>query len=336
MFIGLREQQEELENRYLSEYAMKSSESRGRDREIAPCKYRTVFQRDRDRILHSDSFRRLKYKTQMFLSPSGDHFRTRLTHTMEVSQIARTISRALALNEDLTEAIALGHDLGHTPFGHSGERALDYILADYGGFRHYEQSGRVVRYLENHGTGLNLTYEVIDGIEHHTGKVLPSTLEGQVVRYSDRIAYLNHDIQDAIGAGILDESQIPKELLEILGHKHGERIDTMIADCITASMNQPMISLSVEIGDAMNRLRSFMFANVYNRTSDKEMDRRVEHVIASLFRFYSAHMELLPPSYLQQVEVFGEKQAVTDYIAGMTDRYAISQFEKYFVPSPRN
>jgi dGTPase len=334
--IQPRIQQERFEREFLSDRAAKSYASRGRERPIAPCDIRTEFQRDRDRIIHSNSFRRLKHKTQMFLSPSGDHYRTRLTHTMEVSQIARTISRALRLNEDLTEAIALGHDLGHTPFGHSGERALDTMLRETGGFRHYEQSGRVVRYLENYGEGLNLTAEVIDGIEHHTGDVWPMTLEGCVVRLSDRIAYLNHDIQDAIGAGVLQAEELPQECLEILGRTHGVRIDTMIRDCIVTSMNTDTITMSEPIRKSTEQLRAFMFSHVYNNTSDLQMDGRVHHVMENLYVYFLAHPQLLPRSYAVQRERFGDSQAVVDYIAGMTDRFAVAQFERLFVPAPRN
>lgn len=330
-----RSYQERFEREFLSPRAAKSENTRGRAREISPCDIRTEYQRDRDRIIHSKSFRRLKHKTQMFLSPGGDHFRTRLTHTMEVSQIARTISRALRLNEDLTEAIALGHDLGHTPFGHSGERALDSILKAQGGFRHNEQSERVVCFLEGDGNGLNLTYEVIDGIAHHTGDVMPCTLEGCVVRLSDRIAYLNHDIQDAVGAGILQNEDIPSSCLETLGHTHGQRIDTLIRDCVKESFDSDTIAMSDEIGGAMMELRTFMFSHVYNNTSDLEMDRRARHVIDHLFAYYMQHTELLPKTYARQRDRFGIQQAVADYVAGMTDRYAIADFERAFVPRPR-
>jgi len=330
-----RSYQERFEREFLSPRAAKSENTRGRAREISPCDIRTEYQRDRDRIIHSKSFRRLKHKTQMFLSPGGDHFRTRLTHTMEVSQIARTISRALRLNEDLTEAIALGHDLGHTPFGHSGERALDSILKAQGGFRHNEQSERVVCFLEGDGKGLNLTYEVIDGIAHHTGDVMPCTLEGCVVRLSDRIAYLNHDIQDAVGAGILRNEDIPSSCLETLGYTHGQRIDTLIRDCVKESFDRDTIQMSDEIGGAMMELRTFMFSNVYNNTSDLEMDRRARHVIDHLFAYYMQHTELLPETYARQRDRFGIQQAVADYVAGMTDRYAIADFERAFVPRPR-
>ena len=331
-----RSYQERFEREFLSQYAALSENSRGRRFPLAACDIRTEYQRDRDRIIHSKSFRRLKHKTQMFLSPGGDHYRTRLTHTMEVAQIARTISRALRLNEDLTEAIALGHDLGHTPFGHSGERALNKILQEQGGFRHNEQSERVVCYLENGAKGLNLTYEVIDGIAHHTGDVMPCTLEGCVVRMSDRIAYLNHDIQDAVGAGILRSEDIPRSCQKTLGYTHGQRIDTLIRDCIASSMGRDHITMSEGIASAMMELRSYMFTHVYNNTSDMEMDRRVKHVIDHLFAYYMQHTDLLPEAYALQREHFGVQQAVADYIAGMTDRYAIASFEQSFVPRPRN
>lgn len=336
MTENLRQRQEALEREILADWATKSGESAGREHMISPCDIRTEFQRDRDRIIHCKSFRRLKHKTQMFLSPGGDHYRTRLTHTMEVSQIARTISRALRLNEDLTEAIALGHDLGHTPFGHSGERALNEILKNDGGFRHNEQSGRVVRYLERGGQGLNLTREVIDGIVHHTGELWPKTPEGCVVRYCDRIAYLNHDIQDAIGAGVLRAEELPTECLRVLGKTHGERIDTMIRDCVAQSERARRICMSEEVGGSMMELRAFMFEHVYLVTSDAAMDRRVLHVMQNLYEHFRAHMDELPDSYAAQCESFGDAVAVSDYIAGMTDRYAVAKFGEVFLPMPAN
>lgn len=258
--MNIRERQEELERIYLSPYAALSSKSKGRRIYEEKCSVRTDFQRDRDRILHSKAFRRLKHKTQVFISPEGDHYRTRLTHTLEVSQIARTISKALRLNEDLTEAIALGHDLGHTPFGHTGEQVLDELMKE--GFRHEEQSLRVVEVLEQ-GKGLNLTWEVRDGIRNHTTRGNPATLEGQVVKLSDWIAYINHDIDDAQRAGVLKPEDLPEELIKVLGKKHGQRIDTMIKDVIATSFGRPFVKMSDEIYDATRRLRDFMFDNVY-------------------------------------------------------------------------
>lgn len=328
--MTLREEYERLEDSLLSPYAARSSQSRGRARDMAPCDLRTCFQRDRDRILHSTSFRRLKHKTQMFLAPKGDHYRTRLTHTMEVAQIARTIARALRLNEDLTEAIALGHDLGHTPFGHTGERSLAAACAC--GFAHEKQSLRVVEVIERDGAGLNLTEEVRDGIVHHTGDELPFTLEGRIVRYSDRIAYINHDIDDAIRAGMLSESDLPENLAEILGRSHGTRIDTLIRDVVTASQGKDCVIMSERVGDAMNELRSFLFAHLYARSIDAEQEKKARFVITHLFHYYRENTNEMPQEYRQLIASSGCEQAVCDYIAGMTDRYALSTFSRLYMP----
>ncbi|MEW5762728.1 MAG: deoxyguanosinetriphosphate triphosphohydrolase [Bacillota bacterium] len=325
----LRERTEELEDRILSPYACRSRASRGRERPEEPCAVRTDFQRDRDRIIHSKSFRRLKHKTQVFLIPEGDHYRTRLTHTLEVAQIARTVARALRLNEDLTEAIALGHDLGHTPFGHTGEAALNEIFP--GGFRHNEQSLRVVELLEG-GEGLNLTFEVRDGILHHTGRGMPATLEGQVVRIADRIAYINHDIDDALRGGVLKPDRLPPECLEVLGYTHRERINTMVTDLITASWEQPVIRLSSRVQEAMDRLRAFLFANVYEGSAAKREEGKACHVVRALYDYFAARPEALPPEYRRRVEEFGPARVACDYIAGMTDRYAVAVFGRLFVP----
>lgn len=319
--------QEQREEQYFSSYAQLSSKSKGRERAELPCSVRTEFQRDRDRIIHSKAFRRLKHKTQVFIAPEGDHYRTRLTHTLEVAQIARTVARALRLNEDLVEAIAVGHDLGHTPFGHSGEKALDAIY--HGGFKHNAQSLRVVEVLEKPG-GLNLTWEVRDGIYHHTGTRLPSTLEGQIVKIADRIAYINHDIDDALRGGIIEIADIPKEHLHILGDTHTMRINTMVRDMIENSWDQPKIAMSPQVGEAMDALRSFLFARVYINSAAKKEDEKAKYILKQLF-FYAVN---------NPVEIFGQREQwiddvermACDYIAGMTDRYAIAQYQKLFIP----
>lgn len=328
--VELRVRTEEWEAGTLSPYACRSAESRGRERPEAECTVRTAFQRDRDRIIHSKSFRRLKHKTQVFIIPEGDHFRTRLTHTLEVAQIARTIARALQLNEDLTEAIALGHDLGHTPFGHTGEAALDAVHS--GGFRHNEQSLRVVRYLEG-GGGLNLTREVCDGILNHTGPFQPATLEGQVVRVADRIAYINHDIDDSIRGGVLTPDRLPVDCLDVLGHTHRARINTMIVDLIETSREQPEIALSQPIGEVMNQLRDFMFDNVYVSSEAKREEGKARHVVQYLYAHFVEHPEALPVEYRRRAgESDSRAEVVCDYIAGMTDRYAVAVFQNLFVP----
>jgi len=326
----IRESSEEMELITLSRYATFSSNSKGRAVPEEKCPIRTDFQRDRDRIIHSKSFRRLKHKTQVFISPEGDHYRTRLTHTLEVSQIARTISKALKLNEDLTEAIALGHDLGHTPFGHAGEEILNNICSF--GFKHNEQSLRVVEVLEN-GVGLNLTFEVKDGILNHRGGSSPSTLEGQVVQFADKIAYINHDIDDAIRANILKESDLPQKCLKILGYSKRERINTLIVDIIKNSIDKPKINMSSEVYEAMIELRSFLFENVYIGSEAKRDENKAKYVIEELFYNFMSKPEMLPADVQAQISVYGKERSIVDYIAGMTDRYAIKKFYELFIPS---
>ncbi|WP_213974340.1 deoxyguanosinetriphosphate triphosphohydrolase [Tepidanaerobacter acetatoxydans] len=329
--MNFRKRQEEIEKSCLSPYASLSSKSKGRCRPEEKCSIRTDFQRDRDRILHSKAFRRLKHKTQVFISPEGDHYRTRLTHTLEVSQIARTISRSLRLNEDLTEAIALGHDLGHTPFGHTGEQVLNELLET--GFRHEEQSVRVVDFLEQ-GKGLNLTWEVRDGIKNHTTHGNPATLEGQVVRLSDWIAYINHDIDDAERAGILKPEDLPQESVKVLGKKHGERIDTMIKDVISTSFKQPIVAMSDDIYNATQKLRSYLFESVYvGSSSAKTQEKKVKTMLRLLFEYYILHPNFMPPEFIKISKEENIKRAVADYIAGMTDIYAIKKFREFFIPS---
>jgi len=286
------------------------------------------FQRDRDRILHCKSFRRLKHKTQVFLAPEGDHYRTRLTHTLEVSQIARTISRAIRLNEDLTEAIALGHDLGHTPFGHAGERALQECA---GTFEHNLQSLRVVDVLEN-GYGLNLTWEVRDGILNHKKGMYPATLEGRVVNLSDRIAYMNHDIDDAIRAGIMKLSDIPKKLVLSLGETHGNRINSMVTDMVENSQDRDNVSMSEEMEGYTNELREFLFSFLYLSKKAQQDGEKTLTIIKMLWDYYIAHPDGLPPEYRELIGRWGEKQVVVDYIAGMSDGYALRKFGELFVP----
>jgi len=325
-----RQYYERIQAETLSPYAMLAQNSRGRETPVEPCQIRTAFIRDRDRILHSKSFRRLKHKTQVFLSPQGDHYRTRLTHTLEVSQIARTISRALRLNEDLTEAIAMGHDLGHTPFGHSGEDVLNELLP--GGFEHNEQSLRVVEKLENEGEGLNLTFEVRDGILHHKKNGTPATLEGKVVSLADRIAYINHDIDDAIRAGILHESDLPRDAVRVLGDSHGKRINSMILDVVTQSFGKPTVQMSAPVFEQFDALRDFMFEHVYKNSKAKSEEEKAKRLVRELFAYYRAHTNLLTGEYAKYIAVDGEDRAVADYIAGMTDNYAISEYMRIFVP----
>lgn len=329
--MTIRESTEQWESAYLSPYAAFSKNSRGRDVEEAPCDIRPVYQRDRDRILHCKSFRRLKHKTQVFLTPRGDHYRTRLTHTLEVSQTARTVAKALRLNEDLTEAIALGHDLGHTPFGHAGEDMLNEICED--GFKHNEQSVRIVEKLEKDGQGLNLTWEVRDGILNHQTSLMPATLEGKIVRLSDKIAYINHDIDDAIRARVLSEEDIPAEYRNILGTTTRKRLDTMIHNIVTNSIEKNEIRMSEEVEKAMQGLRNFMFHNVYRNPRAKVEEERAKALLSRLFQYYSEHIDQLPRRYLNMMEQ-GEKKerVICDYIAGMTDQYAIAKFEEYFMP----
>ena len=327
--INLRQQQEEFETQYLSPFAAKSSESLGRFEYEEPCIIRTEFQRDRDRIIHSKAFRRLKDKTQVFISPLGDHYRTRLTHTLEVSQIARTIARALKLNEDLTESIAMGHDLGHTPFGHIGEKVLNALLTN--GFRHNEQSERIVTIIEN----LNLTKETIDGIRNHTGDILPKTLEGQIVRIADRIAYLNHDIDDSIRAGFITLEDLPKDVITVLGSSCSERITTMVCSMVRASSDKNLILLDPEVQETADTLRNWMFDNIYvgNNVRQKEA-QKAERVIKTLFEYYTESPQLLADHH-KQADKDPERTAA-DYIAGMTDRYAIKVFKQVFLPQPIN
>lgn len=323
-----RESYEAFETQWLSAYAAKSCDSRGRDRQEEPCQYRTVYQRDRDRILHSASFRRLKHKTQVFLSPEGDHYRTRLTHTLEVSQIARTIARALRLNEDLVEAIALGHDLGHTPFGHAGEKALDSLIV--GGFRHYEQSVRVVERLEKDGKGLNLTAEVRDGIRCHTKGTPAQTLEGRVVRLADRIAYINHDMDDATRAGLLKESDIPAQVRERLGEGRTTRIDTLVASAIQNSGKD--ICLDTETQQAFDLLHEFMFENLYRNPAAKSEESKVQELIEHMFGYMCRNTDRLPPMYAAIREAEGTERAVCDFIASMSDKYAVDAYRTIFIP----
>lgn len=328
--MTIREQTENFEQQTLSPLAMKSQNSKGREQAEEPCELRTVYQRDRDRILHCASFRRLMHKTQMLLSPSGDHYRTRLTHTLEVSQIARTISRALRLNEDLTEAIALGHDLGHTPFGHAGERALNEVYPE--GFKHYLQSVRVVKRLEKNGEGLNLTYEVIDGIACHTSGSMAQTLEGQAVRFADKIAYLNHDIDDAIRAGILSEENIPWEVHVSLGNTKSQRITTLIESVVKNSGEA--LKMDDKTANAFAVLREYMFATVYVDPIAKGEEKKAEEIVKALYRYFIAHAEKLPEDYKFICEAEGVERAVCDYVATMTDRYATTMFTDIFIPKP--
>ncbi len=328
--MTVREMLEQREEKMLSPFAVQSAKTKGRQESMEPCPIRTEFQRDRDRIIHCKSFRRLKFKTQVFISPEGDHYRTRLTHTLEVSQVARTLARALLLNEDLTEAIALGHDLGHTPFGHIGERTLDGLV--YGGFRHNEQSLRIVEKIEN-GRGLNLTEEVRDGIRNHSGAHLPNTLEGQCVHRADRIAYINHDIDDALRAGVLKDYELPKSCLKVLGDTHGTRIDTMIQDIVKNSTDKPFLSMSDEIQDATDELRAFLFEHVYRDQWRSAEEKKCDHVITTLFEHFIKHPNEMPLEYVEISYQDGTERAVTDFLACMTDRYAMRLYGQLFLPS---
>lgn len=330
--MTIRESTEQWEGQWLSPYASLSRNSRGREKEEPECDIRPVYQRDRDRILHCKSFRRLKHKTQVFLTPQGDHYRTRLTHTLEVAQTARTIARAMRLNEDLTEAIALGHDLGHTPFGHAGERALNQVCSE--GFAHNEQSVRIVERLEKGGKGLNLTWEVRDGILNHQMSGKPSTLEGMIVRYSDKIAYINHDVDDAIRAGVIRENEIPRTYTDILGHSTRERLNTMIHDIVNNSLEKPDIRMSEDVEFAFRGMRKYMFENVYTNPKAKGEEEKAENILKELFRYYMDHPERLSNEYIERMWQTGETQerSVCDYIAGMTDQYAIAKFQEFFVP----
>ncbi len=328
--MNVRETTEKYQAEQLSPLACLSQNSRGRMRKEEKCDIRTDFQRDRDRIIHSKAFRRLKHKTQVFLSPMGDHYRTRLTHTLEVSQIARTIARALRLNEDLTEAISLGHDLGHTPFGHKGESILNEICPS--GFKHNEQSLRVVDVLEGR-SGLNLTYEVRDGILRHTGDETPSTKEGEIVRIADKIAYINHDIDDAVRGGVLTEEDIPKEYSEIFGNKHSKRIDTMIKAMIDYSAaTGGKIGMADEYYGAMMGLRRFMFENVYYDSGTKAEEKKAEYIIEGLYARFKEDISLIPEDARRSSNTDDEELIVKDYIAGMSDPFAVSTYENLFVP----
>ena len=327
--ISVKEKTFETEARFLSPYAKKSCETKGRARAEAPCEFRTDFQRDRDRIIYSNSFKRLKNKTQVFFAPEGDHYITRLTHTLDVAQISRSIARALSLNEDLAEAIALGHDLGHTPFGHVGERVLDKLSPT--GFEHNIQSLRVVDVIEQEGRGLNLTEDVRDGILQHKSTGHPATLEGAAVSLADRIAYINHDIEDAIRAGILKDSELPQSAVAVLGHATRERINTAITDIYTQSLEQPFVRMSEKVAAATKELRGFMFEKVYALTN-KSMQERAERMLTEMFEYFMKHTERLPAQYVRLSEISSKEQIICDYLSGMTDRYAIDVFEDLFIP----
>lgn len=330
--MNIRERQEQFEIANLSPYAGYSCQSMGRDRPEPQCDIRTVYQRDRDRILHSKAFRRMKHKTQVFLAPRGDHYRTRLTHTLEVSQISRTIARALKLNEDLTEAIALGHDLGHTPFGHAGEAVLNTICPQ--GFKHYRQSVRVVELLEKDGRGLNLTKEVRDGIYNHSTSKMPATLEGQIVRLSDKIAYINHDIDDAIRGQIIREDEIPETFTSVLGHNSRMRLNTLIHDLIKSSYETDKIIMSPNVQDAMIGLRHYMFERVYTNPKAKGEEAKAQNLLQVLYEYYLDNINKMPAEFIYLIEERQEPKArvVCDYIAGMTDQYAIATYEELYVP----
>ncbi len=326
----MKEDVYKLEEYWLSAYAFKSKDTKGRKYPVDVCNLRTDFQRDRDRIIHSKSFRRLKHKTQVFLSPEGDHYRTRLTHTLEVMQIARSIARGLKLNEDLTEAIALGHDLGHTPFGHAGEKTLSSLTEGY--FEHNKQSIRQVEILENNGNGLNLTYEVLDGILNHKKTGNPLTLEGKVVSVSDRIAYINHDIDDAQRAGIIDESQLPKEVVKILGSSSSDRIGNMIMDIVKNSYNKNDVSMTESVNSATEILRNFMFEKVYTDSIAKKEEVKADRMIRIMYNYFYNNKDKLPEFYLNLSGKYTMQEIVCDYIAGMTDNFAIKVFNSVFVP----
>lgn len=332
--MNIRIRLEELEKSNLSQQAVLSKDTRGRISAEEKCNIRTEFQRDRDRIIHSKSFRRLKHKTQVFIAPEGDHYRTRLTHTLEVAQISRTLARALRLNEDLVEAVALGHDLGHTPFGHTGENALDKLHPK--GFKHNEQSLKVVDYLEHTKSrqGLNLTYEVRDGILNHTGNKKAGTLEGNIVRIADRIAYINHDIDDAIRANIITSGDLPKDCLDILGKGHGERINIMIIDVIKNSLGKEEISMSGEVGYYTEKLRDFMFERVYLNKNAKKEEKKAEYIIGQLYNYYMSHYNELPEEHRKQYKKNDliKEDTICDYIGGMTDRYVVNLVQEIFIP----
>ena len=323
-----REYSEQLERQVLSERAAFVVESKGREFPETPCDFRTDFQRDRDRVLHSKAFRRLKHKTQVFLLPESDHYRTRLTHTLEVSQIARTIARCLRLNEDLTEAIALAHDLGHTPFGHEGERALNRHMD--GGFRHYEQSVRVVEKLEHGGRGLNLTWEVRNGILCHTTGEQAATLEGRVVRIADHVAYINHDIDDALRAGVFSEEEIPAAIKNVLGETRNKRFNTLIGSIVENSTED--IAMRADVQEAFDELHTFMFDRLYRDSIAKDEEKKVNEFMERLFTYYCENVDRLPEEYRSIAEQEGAQRAVGDYIAGMTDNYALEVYHDLFIP----
>ena len=327
--MTVRDEIQRREKEGLAPWAAQSAQTKGRKRPEEECPLRTPYQRDRDRVIHCKSFRRLKHKTQVFLSPEGDHYRTRLTHTLEVSQIARTIARALRLNEDLTEAVALAHDLGHTPFGHAGERALNALMP--GGFRHYEQSVRVIERLEKDGRGLNLTYEVANGVLCHTDGLEAETAEGGIVRWADRIAYINHDIDDAIRAGVLQEEDIPGEITDKLGHTKTQRLTTLISSVVANSF-EGVIGMDESVQDAYEKLQGFMHEAVYLNEYAKKEETKVPHIIKSLYLYFLQHPEKLP-DYMQGIaKEEGPQRAACDYVAGMTDHFAITSYQDLFIP----
>lgn len=325
--MNVRERMEMQEYEILSPYAVKSREA-CRKKPMQECPFRTKFQRDRDRILHSKAFRRLKHKTQVYIV-SGDHYRTRMTHSLEVSQVSRTIARGLRLNEDLAEAIALGHDVGHTPFGHAGEAAMAELT---GHFAHNEQSLRVVEFLEREGQGLNLTFEVKDGIVNHTGSVMPKTLEGRIVRTADRIAYLCHDYDDSLRAGLLQPGELPRIVYERLGENTSQMITSMVSDIIIHSMNREDILLSREVEEAMNTFRSFMFAHIYHSKALAHERRQAVYVLRALYEWFLENFHELPAAFIRREECWGRQKIVTDYVAGLTDSYAVQLFQEIFVP----
>ncbi len=327
--MNARERYEQTEREILAPNAALSADA-VRDYAEEPCSYRTAFQRDRDRILHSKSFRRLKHKTQVFLSPEGDHYRTRLTHTLEVAQIARTIARALRLNEDLTEAISLGHDLGHTPFGHAGERALNVLMADMGGFRHYDQSVRIVEKLERDGKGLNLTTAVRDGIARHTVDPWAATLEGRIVRIADRVAYVNHDMDDAIRAGVLQESDVPSAVRAHLGETHSERIESLVTAIVKNSGET--ICMDETTQKYFDMLHQFLHSDLYRDSAAKAEEKKVDTLIRQMFAYFLEHTDKLPGEYVQTLETEGRMTAICDYIASMTDNYALEVYNDLFIP----
>lgn len=330
---SIRIQTQERERQYLSPYATLSEKSAGRLREEQPCEMRTPFQRDRDRIIYCKSFVRLKNKTQVFFSPEGDHYVTRLTHTLDVSQIARSLARCLRLNEDLAEAIALGHDLGHTPFGHSGERILNKLAP--GGFRHNEQSLRVVDVLEKDGKGLNLTYEVRDGIvnhNNHKNEDKPSTLEGKCVCIADRVAYINHDLNDAIRAGVLKAEDVPEDIVSVLGSTSRERINTAITSVWLNSADKPYVKMGDEVREASDKLRAFMFERVYRTRFAMGEEEKAERMLSAMYDYFIKYPEKLPQTYLMLMQTYPREQVVCDYISSMTDRYAVKVFNSIFVP----